>query len=364
MNTKHILIAALLAGAFAPAIANTAPMQLQIAAFDSLDADDHGGPAEAGQREIKRDRFIIGPNIGHMPHMDHESFGGAVVQMHGKVVKNAPYSAEVVSEQQQNLSDGNQIVNKSSSMSYRDSAGRTRQEIRDAGGVLRTVTINDPVEGTTYILHPEAKTATKIGPRGEIARIARDKARDEMRREMRTEARDEIRKEMRREMRKDGDERIIVKRIERAERPERPLDGEARQKIREEVRIRVAKDMADGPQMAGMERIGPMIAGAFGDRKWSSKATLKELGTKEIDGIKAQGKVKGYEIPAAESWYAPDLQVTLMTKRSDPRTGERTWRMSNIKRDEPAAALFTVPSDYAVKDVMAQMKKIEKVEKK
>jgi hypothetical protein len=38
--------------------------------------------------------------------------------------------------------------------------------------------------------------------------------------------------------------------------------------------------------------------------------------------------------------------------------------MSAIKRDEPAPALFTVPSDYAVKDVMAQMKKMEKIEKK
>jgi hypothetical protein len=49
-----------------------------------------------------------------------------------------------------------------------------------------------------------------------------------------------------------------------------------------------------------------------------------------------------------------------MTKRSDPRTGERTWRMVNIKRDEPAPALFAVPSDYTVKDVMAQMRTIDK----
>ena len=50
----------------------------------------------------------------------------------GKLVKNAPYSAEVISESQQKLADGNVISNKSSTLTYRDSQGRTREEIRDA----------------------------------------------------------------------------------------------------------------------------------------------------------------------------------------------------------------------------------------
>ena len=349
MNTKHILIAALLAGAFAPAMARTdagdgAPMQFHLTGADS---DDTGGP-----REERHERVIInGQEVEGMP--DHGPLGGAMMHMRGRAVKNAPYSAEVVSEQQHNLADGNQIVNKSSSMNYRDSAGRTRQEMRDASGTLRTVTIHDPAEGLTYILNPETKSATKIGPHREIARLAGEKARERIA-----------------EMRKEGGDQVIVKRIERH------ADGEARQRIREDVRIRVTKDLADGPARIGIERIGPIIAGAFGDMKWASKATVKDLGTKEIDGIKALGKLKSYEIPAGEignrnpilvsteSWYSPELQVTLLNKRTDPRTGERTWRMAGVKRDEPAAALFTVPSDYAVKDTMAQMRKIEKIEKK
>jgi hypothetical protein len=335
MNTKHILIAALLAGAFAPALARS--------------DEDAGGPAE-----VRHERFIInGQDVGHMAPVDHERFGGGMLQMRAKGVKNAPYSAEIVSEQQQNLADGNQIVNKTSSMSYRDSAGRTRHEIRDAGGALRSVTINDAVEGTTYILNPETKTATKIGPRREMARLAGDKARERIS-----------------EMRKDGEERVIVKRIER------DGNGPLRQRIREDVRIQVRKELGAEPRLAALERIGPVIAGAFGDMKWAAKASVKDLGTKEIDGIKAQGKMKSYEIPAgeignrnaivvaSESWYSPELQVTLLTRRSDPRTGERSWRMAGIKRDEPAPALFTVPSDYAVKDVMARLKKIEKIDKK
>ncbi len=346
MNTTHILIAALLAGAFAPAAARaTAPLQFQLAD----DASDAGGPPDS-PREIRRERFVIdGQEVPHAPVLDHDRLG-AGLHLRGQAVKNAPYSAEIISEQQQTLTDGNQIINKSSAMSYRDSAGRTRQEVRDGGGNLRTVTINDPADGTTYILHPDAKTATKIGPRREIARLARDAAR--------------------KEMRKEGGEQIIVKRIERQ------AEGEVGRRIREDVRIRVEKDLARGPSLAGLERIGPVIAGAFGDMKWAAKATVKDLGTKEIEGVKAQGKLRSYEIPAgdignrnpivvsSESWYSPDLQVTLMTKRSDPRSGERTWRMAGIKRDEPAASLFAVPADYAVKDVMTHMKKAEKIDRK
>lgn len=333
MKSRHILFAALLAGAFSPTLAHAA---------DTGDEDAGGATGE-----VRRERVIInGQEAVHMPG-EHDHFGGG--RLHAKGVKNAPYSAEIVSEQQHTLADGNQIVNKRSTMSYRDSAGRIRHEIRDPGGALRSVTINDVVEGTTYILNPDAKTATKIGPRRDIARLAGDRAR----------ARIE-------EMHKEGGERIIIKRIERQ------ADGEARKRIREDVRIRVHKEMADRPHMAGLDRIGPAIAGAFGDMKWASKASVKDLGAREIDGIKAQGKMKSYEIPAggignrnpivvaSESWYSPELQVTLMTRSSDPRTGERTWRMSNVKREEPAAALFAVPSDYAVKDVMAQMRQLEK----
>jgi hypothetical protein len=65
---------------------------------------------------------------------------GPGMRMHGKAVKGMPYGAEVVSERQQNLADGNQIVHKSSSMSYRDGAGRTRQEVLNDKGEVMTIT--------------------------------------------------------------------------------------------------------------------------------------------------------------------------------------------------------------------------------
>ena len=93
--------------------------------------------------------------------------------MGGKTIKAAPYSAEAVTESTQTLADGNKIVNKSSTMMYRDSEGRERREesIGNLGGLganatpnatpIKAVFISDPVAKVTYSLDPQAKTARK-----------------------------------------------------------------------------------------------------------------------------------------------------------------------------------------------------------
>ena len=53
---------------------------------------------------------------------------------------------------------------------------------------------------------------------------------------------------------------------------------------------------------------------------------------------------------STETWYSPELQMTVYSKISDPRTGDSIYRLSNIKRGEPAATLFMVPDGYTVKD--------------
>ena len=35
-----------------------------------------------------------------------------------------------------------------------------------------------------------------------------------------------------------------------------------------------------------------------------------------------------------------------MSKRTDPRSGEQIFRLTNITRSEPDAALFTIPADF------------------
>jgi hypothetical protein len=52
-----------------------------------------------------------------------------------------------------------------------------------------------------------------------------------------------------------------------------------------------------------------------------------------------------------EVWTSPDLKTIVYSKRSDPRMGEQTFRLTNIVRNEPDAALFAVPPDFKVVDV-------------
>ena len=75
-----------------------------------------------------------------------------------RVVKNAPYSAEVVTETNQALPDGNVITRKTTGAVHRDAAGRTRQE-SGKGKKGATIFINDPVDGKHIVLIPESKKA-------------------------------------------------------------------------------------------------------------------------------------------------------------------------------------------------------------
>jgi hypothetical protein len=88
----------------------------------------------------------------------------------GPIVKGAPYSAEASTEVIQTLADGNRIVRRTSGLLYRDSRGRTRREeaLGDIAGVLvsgaplRTITINDPESGSTYVIDPDGRRGAQL----------------------------------------------------------------------------------------------------------------------------------------------------------------------------------------------------------
>jgi hypothetical protein len=94
----------------------------------------------------------------------------------------------------------------------------------------------------------------------------------------------------------------------------------------------------------------------------SANTVTTDLGTQTIAGVTAQGKNVTHTIPAGtignaapiittmETWYSPDLQIPVLAKRTDPRMGQSTYSLTNVQRDEPAASLFQVPSDYTVQD--------------
>ena len=215
--------------------------------------------------------------------MELLGFGG----MHGgKVVTGAPFSAVAVSETTQTLADGNHINRKTQSNVYRDGQGRIRREITIAGfgpmapsGQPKSfVVINDPVAGTTFMLHPDQKTAGQMG---------------------------------------------------------RPF-GRLKGALRDKMEARQQQEIASG------------------------SLKKEDLGTQTLSGVTAQGTRITRIIPAGqignekpitivrESWYSSDLQTVVMSKRSDPWSGETTYTLTNIQRAEPEAALFTVPSNYTV----------------
>src|ERR1044072_8192655 len=126
----------------------------------------------AGGIVVRQERIVQGPEGGPPPPPDANVVFFATESFGGKVVKGAPYSAEAVTETIQTLGGGNRIVNRMSSMIYRDSEGRTRREQSLQGlGILgagdepfKTIFINDPVAGVTFALDSRSHTAHKSVP--------------------------------------------------------------------------------------------------------------------------------------------------------------------------------------------------------
>lgn len=114
--------------------------------------------------------------------------------------------------------------------------------------------------------------------------------------------------------------------------------------------------------VGGKQGKGPRNGGPppFAQERQNESATVS-LGTQMVNGVSAEGTRTTRTIPAGaigndkpivitvERWYSPDLQMNVLIKRSDPRTGENVFQLANIVRSEPDASLFQVPSDYTTK---------------
>ena len=58
-----------------------------------------------------------------------------------------------------------------------------------------------------------------------------------------------------------------------------------------------------------------------------------------------------------ETWYSDALKINLLTKRTDPRFGVQTVRVTDLVRAEPEPSLFAVPEEYnVIGDALAQQK--------
>jgi hypothetical protein len=96
-----------------------------------------------------------------------------------------------------------------------------------------------------------------------------------------------------------------------------------------------------------------------------SDVRLADLGTSVMEGIDVHGyrrtmtvsqKASGTGRPIEvtdEYWYSEELHINMLTKHSDPRTGDQVLKVTNVTRTEPLAELFEIPSGYKVMVVSA-----------
>jgi hypothetical protein len=317
----------------------------------------------------------------------------------GKVVKGAPYSAEVVTETNQSLADGNVISHRKSGPVYRDGEGRTRQET-GADARQRSIFINDPVAGTHYILSPGAKRAVVTAPRAMSYKYDVKEKDKQIVRIGPTEVRVEDGKVFIDGKQVHGSGRIEIDRsgkplVIKADRytgdgktgvfsgdnitidgkplGEGPGNRHVIVKRDEEMKvtvIRVGDDkeilvpvppVPPAPPAAPVPPLPGITTMRFESTARLGKGTTTSLGMKDFDGVKAEGKSTTWTIPAgeignrnpimvmSETWYSPDLRVTVYSRHSDPRTGESVYRLASIRRGEPAPDLFKVPDDYKLR---------------
>ena len=270
----------------------------------------------------------------------------------GMTVKGAPYSAEEVNQTDQALADGTRIHREMRTTVYRDSEGRTRHETPD------NITIADPVANVTYILDPKTMTGQKLPMMGASYTFMRTGGPG-------TGVNSDNTATFSFNTSGAGPHTVIVNGV--------PLDDKA-------VAEAMAKAKASGAQTMTYERreittavgsgtgVGVGVGtggGVF--RVMSDKAALRNstrepLGKQVVEGVNAEGTREVSTIAAGsigndrpiqistESWYSADLQMNVMTKHSDPRTGDETFRLTNINRAEPAAYLFQLPAGYQINE--------------
>ncbi|MGH9771641.1 MAG: hypothetical protein ACRD4Q_08075 [Candidatus Acidiferrales bacterium] len=216
---------------------------------------------------------------------DAMGFVGFEAGLGGNTVTGAPYTATISHQSTEGLADGNRIQRTTSGTLARDSNGRTRRDV-----TLPTIgpwaTSGKTPPHVVFINDPVAGANYILEPNRKTAR-----------------------------------------------------------KLALPAKRREKRDDATLPPFAQEQR---------------NQTTTVSLGTQTMDGLTVQGTKTTRTIPAGaignekpieisvERWYSPDLLMNVMIKRTDPRTGENVFQLTNIQREEPDESLFQVPSGYTV----------------
>jgi len=274
--------------------------------------------------------MLAAVSAAHAQEVRTNTMGGQVfltMPVETRALKGAPYSAELVTDSTQTLTDGNRIVQHSNGRVYRDSQGRVRRE-EDRPSGNPAISIVDPVAGVSYSLDPENHIAWKSP----------------------TRASEEVTKQLA-AMKQD-----IEAKLEAVGRGGQPAaaGSEELQRRREEERRKVEAE-ATAARIGGGRGRGGRGGGV-------EQHSDEQLAPRMLEGVRVEGHrvtttivagAIGNELPitiVSEEWVSPELQVLVMTQRKDPRSGDSSYRLLNVVRREPDPSLFQVPPDYIVKE--------------
>lgn len=242
------------------------------------------------------------------------------IQIGMKTVKGAPYSAETQSETVQTLADGNRIIRRSNSRVYRDSEGRTRHEYSfapgEAAGGAGVIAIHDPVGGVDYTLHTESKTAEKIIFSQTVRHIS--------------------------------------------EKAAGTAEWQAEDNSRFFIRAMPHETVSGVEAQPGLEKT--FVVHVTEQDRAEQNLTSESLGRQVMEGVEVEGKRTSVTLPAGaignelpivtttETWFSPELQTTIYSRREDPRVGTTIFRVTKLVRGEPDAALFRLPAEYSLRE--------------
>jgi len=248
-----------------------------------------------------------------------------------------------VTESNQMLADGTRIHNENQVKVYRDGEGRMRRETPDQ------ITIMDPVAGTTYLLDPKTQAAHKVSLVRTGTFIARKgvgpgvgAGTGSTSVEVHTN---------------NGVTSVMV--------DGKPADPAtiAQMKLHAEL------DMEPSTEVVPMPRLRVQPGASTPDALFYKKVEraagqAESLGKQNLEGVESEGTRTTSTLPAgtigndrpiqtiSERWYSPELQTVMMSKHTDPRSGEESFRLTNVVRGEPGADLFQVPASYHVQEKM------------
>jgi hypothetical protein len=242
-------------------------------------------------------------------------------------VLGAPYSATLTNESVQTLPDGNRIVQISTGTTARDSQGRTRQDMAlpalgnlAAANAPHLIFIQDPVAQVSYTLNLTDKTAQKMPappPPPPPPPFSADAAAPAG---------------------ASAGARIVTRSAAPLPPPPDAMPG--------------AMGVSTGPVFFQKQIL----------TNDSAHVSTEDLGSQTMEGVLVTGVRTTHTIPAGEIgndkpiiiitevWKSADLKTIVYSKRSDPRMGDSTFRLTNIVRAEPDPALFTVPADFKLVD--------------